>query len=146
MIIEDHINLLGDNPLIGPNDDTLGPRFPDMSEPYSKRLIKLAEEIALEEKIKVHKGVFSAMTGPNLETRAEYRMLRIIGADVIGMSTIPEDIVANYLGMEVFGISIVTDECYPDALKPVKLEHVIAAAAAVEPNFNKLIVKLIEKI
>lgn len=146
MIIEDHINLFGDNPLIGINDDTLGPRFPDMSEPYSKRLIKMAEDIALEERIKVHKGVYAAMTGPNLETRAEYRMLRIIGADVIGMSTIPEDIVARYLGLEVFGISMVTDECYPDALKPVNIEHILAAAAAAEPKFNKLIIKLIGKL
>jgi len=146
MIIDDHINLLGDNPLIGPNDPKFGVRFPDMSEPYSNRLINLAEKIALEEKIKIYKGVYAAMTGPNLETRAEYRMLSYIGADVVGMSTVPENIVANYLGMEAFGISVVTDECYPDALKPVKLEDVIQAANETEPQMAKLIIKLIEKL
>ncbi len=145
MIIDDHINLLGDNPLIGVNDDTLGPRFPDMSAPYDKELIELAESIALEEKIKVYKGVFSAMTGPSLETRAEYRMLQIIGADVIGMSTIPECIVGNYLGLRVFGVSMVTDECYPDALHKTTLADMIAAANAAEPYFNKLFLKMIEK-
>lgn len=145
MIIDDHINLLGDNPLIGVNDDTLGPRFPDMSAPYDKGLIELAEAIALDEKIKIYKGVFSAMTGPNLETRAEYRMLQIIGADVIGMSTIPECIVGNYLGLKVFGLSMVTDECYPDSLKKISIEEMVAAANASEPNFNKLVLKMIEK-
>lgn len=146
MIITDHINLLGDNPLIGKNYDELGPRFPDMSEPYSRKLIQLAEEIALEEKIKVHKGVYAAMTGPNLETKAEYRMLQLIGADVVGMSTVPECIVGNYLGMEVFGISIVTDECYPDNLKPVSLDEILEAANHTEPLMTKLLTKMIEKI
>ncbi len=146
MLITDHINMLGSNPLIGKNFDELGPRFPDMSEPYSHRLVKMAEEIALEEKIKIHKGVYAALSGPNLETRAEYRMLQIIGADVVGMSTVPENIVANYLGIEVFGLSIITDECYPDNLKPVELQDIIDAANHTEPNMTHLFVKMIEKL
>ncbi|HRT68492.1 MAG TPA: purine-nucleoside phosphorylase, partial [Bacteroidota bacterium] len=146
MLIDDHINLLGDNPLIGKNDPSFGPRFPDMSQPYSRRLMNLAEEIALEEKIKIYRGVYAAMTGPSIETRAEYRMLRAIGADVVGMSTVPECIVANYLGMEVFGASIITDECNPDALVPLTLEEILDAAKAVEPSLVKLILKLIEKL
>lgn len=146
MIIDDHINLFGDNPLIGKNHDELGPRFPDMSEPYSKRLINLAEQTALELGIKTYKGVYAAMSGPSLETRAEYRMLRTIGADVIGMSTIPECIAAKHCGMEVFGVSIVTDECYPDALKPVQLSEILHAAAVAEPNMTKLVKELLKTI
>ena len=146
MIIDDHINLLPDNPLIGKNDSTLGPRFPDMSQPYSRRLINLAEEIALAENIKVYRGVYAAMTGPSIETRAEYRMLRVVGADAVGMSTIPECIVANYLGIKVFGASIITDECDPDNLVPLTLEEILDAAKAVEPNLVKIILKLTEKI
>jgi len=146
MIMEDHINLLGDNPLIGPNDDELGPRFPDMSEPYSKRLIRLAEEIALEEKIKVQKGVYVAVSGPNLETRAEYRFLRGIGADVVGMSTVPEVIVARHSDIEVFGISVVTDECFPDALMPASVPDIIRTANEAQPRLTLLMKKVIERL
>jgi purine-nucleoside phosphorylase len=144
MVIDDHINLLGDNPLIGKNDDALGPRFPDMSEPYSKRLIKLAEDTALDLKIKIQKGVYAALSGPMLETRAEYRMLRIMQADVVGMSTVPEVIAAVHQGTEVIGISIITDECFPDSLKAVSLEEVIAAANAAEPKMTAIIKRVIE--
>jgi purine-nucleoside phosphorylase len=146
MIMVDHINLLGDNPLIGKNEDEFGPRFPDMSEPYSNELIELAEEVALENKIKVHKGVYVAVAGPNLETKAEYRFLRTIGADVVGMSTVPECIVANHMGMKVFGISIITDECFPEALKPVDLKEIIEAANMAEPKMTKIIVETIKKL
>ncbi|MER3523230.1 MAG: purine-nucleoside phosphorylase [Ignavibacteria bacterium] len=146
MIITDHINLQGDNPLIGPNDDTLGPRFPDMSEPYNKALIGLAEEVALELKIRVERGVFVAVAGPNLETRAEYRFLRWIGADAVGMSTVPETIVANHMGMRVLGFSIITDECFPDALQPANLAEIIAVAAATEPKLTAIMKKVVERI
>ena len=146
MIMDDHINLLGDNPLIGPNDDELGPRFPDMSEPYSQRLIAIAEEVALEEKIKVQKGVYVAVAGPNLETRAEYRFLRGIGADVVGMSTVPEVIVARHMGMEVFGVSVITDECFPDALQPANVEDIIRTAHEAQPRLTRLMEKVIERL
>lgn len=146
MLIDDHINLLGDNPLIGKHDDFWGPRFVDMSEPYSKELMRKAEATAVELGIKIYKGVFSAMTGPSLETRAEYRFLRKIGADVIGMSTIPENIVANQMGMKVIGFSITTDECYPDALKPVNLDEMIATANSTEPKLTKIIKEMIKKL
>ena len=146
MIMEDHINLLGDNPLIGVNDEELGPRFPDMSEPYSHELIEMAEEVALEEKIKVQKGVYVAVPGPNLETRAEYRFLRTIGADVVGMSTVPEVIVARHMNMKVFGISVITDECFPDALHPVDVEDIIATANQAQPKLTRLMKRLIEKL
>ena len=134
MIIDDHINLLGDNPLIGPNLDEFGPRFPDMSEPYSKKLISLAEKIALENKIKLQKGIFVAVSGPNLETRAEYRFLRYLGADVVGMSTVPENIVAIHCGLQVLGLSVITDECFPDSLQPANIEEIIMTANDAEPN------------
>ena len=146
MIMSDHINLLGDNPLIGKNEDELGPRFPDMSEPYSLELIELAEKIALENQIKVQKGVYVAVPGPNLETKAEYRFLRQTGADVVGMSTIPENIVANHMGMKVLGLSIITDECFPDTLKPVNVEEIIAAAMQAEPKMTLIMKELIKRL
>ena len=146
MIMTDHINLLGDNPLIGQNDDELGPRFPDMSEPYSRELIELAEKVALDEKIKVQKGVYVAVAGPNLETAAEYRFLRIIGADVVGMSTIPEDIVAVHSGMQVLGLSVITDAGLPDALKPADINEIIRIAHETEPKLTRIMKHVIEKI
>ena len=146
MLMVDHINLLGDNPLIGMNEDELGPRFPDMSEPYDLELIKVAEEVALENKIKVQKGVYVAVPGPNLETRAEYRFLRTIGADVVGMSTIPENIVANHMGIKVLGISIVTDECFPDSLKPVNVEEIISTAMKAEPKMTLIMKEVVKRI
>ena len=146
MIMSDHINMLGDNPLIGKNEDDLGPRFPDMSEPYDHKLIKLAEEIALENSIKVQKGVYVAVPGPNLETKAEYRFLRATGADVVGMSTVPENIVANHMGMKVLGISIITDECFPDSLKAVNIQEIIETANIAEPKMTQIMKEVIKKI
>ena len=146
MIINDHINMLGDNPLIGRNDDDLGPRFPDMSEPYNKELIRLAEQIAMEERIKVHAGVYLAVPGPNLETRAEYRMFRNFGADVVGMSTVPEVIVAIHSGLKVFGMTVISDECFPDFLQPVSVDEIIKAAMEAEPKLTLIMKKLIERI
>lgn len=146
MAIVDHINLMGVNPLIGPNDESLGPRFPDMCDPYDLKLIKLAEKVALEEKIKLHKGVYVGVTGPNLETRGEYRFFHAIGADAVGMSTVPEVIVARHAGLRVFGISCITDVCLPDALKPADIKEIIKIANEAEPKLTKLIYKLIERI
>lgn len=146
MIISDHINLLGDNPLIGPNDDELGPRFPDMSEPYSNSLIELAEKIALAEKLRIQKGVYVAVAGPCLETRAEYRFLRSIGADVVGMSTIPEVIVAVHSSMQVLGLSVVTDACFPDALKPVDIQEILRVAGEAEPKLTLLMKRVVEQL
>lgn len=146
MIITDHINLLGDNPLIGPNLDEFGPRFPDMSEPYSKDLIALAEKVASENNIKLQKGVFVAVSGPNLETRAEYRFLRDIGADVVGMSTVPENIVAVHSGLKVLGMSVITDECFPDTLQPVNVQEIIATAKNTEPKLTIVMKNVIEKL
>ena len=144
--ITDHINLMGDNPLIGPNDDSLGPRFPDMSEPYDKGLIGLAERVALDERIRLQKGVFVAVAGPNLETRAEYRFLRAIGADVVGMSLVPETLVAVHGGMKVLAFSVVTDACLPDALEPVDIERILATAARAEPILKRLVAQVIAGI
>lgn len=139
MVIEDHINLMGDNPLIGINDDRLGPRFPDMCEPYDQRLIDRALAVARRQNIVAHKGVFVAVAGPNLETRAEYRFLRLIGADVVGMSTVPEVLVAIHSGMRVVGFSVVTDMCLPDALEPANVERIIATANAAGPSLRALV-------
>lgn len=146
MLISDHINLLGDNPLIGPNDNELGPRFPDMSDPYTERLREIAQNVALEEAIPMHQGVYVAVSGPMLETKAEYRFLRLLGADVVGMSTIPEVISAVHMGMDVLGISVITDECFPDALEPVNIEDILEAAAMAEPKMTKVIIRVLEKL
>lgn len=146
MIIDDHINLLGSSPLVGPNDERLGPRFPDMSAPYSPKLITLAMQAALSMQRNVHRGVYVAVPGPNLETRAEYRYLRTIGADVVGMSTIPETIVARHMGMDVLGISVITDECFPDALKEVSLAEILAAAATAEPLMTSIIQSVLRSV
>ena len=139
MILDDHINLMGDNPLIGINDDRLGPRFPDMSEPYDFELIDVGLAVARREDFVAHRGVAVAVAGPNLETRAEYRFLRLIGADVVGMSTVPEVIVAVHAGLRVFGVSVVTDMCLPDALEPADIERIIATANAAEPKLRALV-------
>ena len=139
VVIEDHINLMGDNPLIGINDDRLGPRFPDMCEPYDLELVDRALEIARAENIVAHKGVFVAVAGPNLETRAEYRFLRAIGSDVVGMSTVPEVVVAVHCGLRTVGFSVVTDMCLPDALEPADVEKIIATANAAEPKLRALV-------
>jgi len=139
LVIEDHVNLMGDNPLIGPNNDQLGPRFPDMSQPYDPELIDAVLEVARAENIVAHRGVYVAVTGPNLETRAEYRFLRAIGADVVGMSTVPEVIVAVHAGMRVLGLSVITDICLADALKPAVLEEILAVASQAEPKLRKLV-------
>ncbi len=145
MVIEDHINLMGDNPLVGVNDDSLGPRFPDMIGPYDQELIGAALKIARRENFVAHKGVYVAVTGPNLETRAEYRFLRTIGADVVGMSTVPEVIVAVHAGLRVLGLSIVTDMCLPDALKPANIDEILATAAEAEPNLRKIVLGIIAR-
>ncbi len=146
MAIEDHINLLGDNPLIGKNDDRLGPRFPDMCWPYDRQLLALAHQAAMEEKIQLHQGVFVAVPGPNLETRAEYRFLRAAGADVVGMSTVPEVIVAVHCGLRTVGFSIITDMCLPDALAPTSVEEIIATANAAEKKLRVLVKRLIREL
>ena len=146
MLISDHINLLGDNPLVGPNDDSLGPRFPDMSAPYDAELRALAREVAVERRIVLREGVYIAVTGPSLETRAEYRALRMLGADVVGMSTVPEVIVALHGGMRVLGVSIITDQCLPDALEPATVERIIAVAGRAEPLLSSLVSGVIERL
>ncbi|QEG24004.1 purine-nucleoside phosphorylase [Mariniblastus fucicola] len=145
MVIEDQINMMGDNPLIGINDDRLGPRFPDMCEPYSQDLVDRALSIARAEDIVAHKGVLVAVAGPNLETRAEYRMLRTMGADVVGMSTIPEVIVAVHGGMRVVGFSVVTDLCFPDALEPADPHEIVKVANEAEPRLSTLVMKVLEQ-
>lgn len=139
----DHINLMGANPLIGPNDNSLGPRFPDMSEPYDRELIALTERVAREERIPLQQGIFAGVPGPNLETRAEYRFLRAIGADVVGMSLIPETLVAVHAGMRCLALAVVTDMCLPDALHPAKLDDILKVAAAAEPSLTRLVERVI---
>ena len=146
MLIADHINLIGDNPLVGPNDERLGLRFPDMSAAYDEDLRALAREVALERRIPLREGVYVAVAGPNLETRAEYRFLRAVGADVVGMSTVPEVIVAVHAGMRVLGLSIITDSCLPDALAPATVEQIISVANAAEPKLTELVRGVLEKL
>jgi purine-nucleoside phosphorylase len=146
VLLSDHINLLGDNPLIGANDDRLGPRFPDMSDPYDAELRALTRTLAAELGIRLREGVYVAVPGPNLETRAEYRMLRAMGADVVGMSTVPEVIVASHAGMRTVGISIITDQCLPDALEPANIERIIDTAKRAEPSLTRLIAHLVERL
>ncbi|MBD3235219.1 MAG: purine-nucleoside phosphorylase [Candidatus Eisenbacteria bacterium] len=141
--IVDHINLMGDNPLIGPNDDALGPRFPDMSEPYDRALIERAVGAALREGVTLHRGVFAAVPGPNLETRAEYRFLRMIGADVVGMSLVPEDLVAVHAGLRVLALCVVTDMCLPDALQAADIQRILRHAATAQPHLNRIIERVL---
>jgi purine-nucleoside phosphorylase len=144
VLIDDHINLLGASPLTGANLDELGPRFPDMSEPYDRALGARAEDAALELGIPLRRGVYVAVAGPNLETRAEYRMLRALGADIVGMSTVPEVIVARHMAMRVLGLSIITDECLPDALAPADIDEIIRTAMEAEPRLTAVIRRVLE--
>jgi purine-nucleoside phosphorylase len=146
MLIADHINLLGDNPLIGPNDDRLGVRFPDMSAPYDAELRTLARTVAATLGVVLREGVYVAVSGPNLETRAEYRMLRTLGADVVGMSTVPEVIVALHAGMRVLGLSIITDQCVPETLEPADVATIIATAGRAEPKLTALVRGVLERL
>ena len=146
MMIEDHLNFMGGNPLRGENLEELGPRFPDMSEPYSRKLISLVKKIALEEKIDLKAGVYVAWTGPSLETAAEYRFSRLIGADAVGMSTVPENIVAVHMGMKVLGLSVVTDICFPDSLEAINIKKIIATAEKAEPKLTVLMKRVVEEI
>jgi purine-nucleoside phosphorylase len=146
VLLSDHINLLGDNPLVGLNDERLGPRFPDMSDPYDPELRAFARAAALELGLILREGVYVAVPGPSLETRAEYRMLRTLGADVVGMSTVPEIIVAAHSGMRALGISIITDQCLPDALEPADIGKIIATAARAEPALTRLIGSIVGRL
>jgi purine-nucleoside phosphorylase len=146
VLLDDHINLLGDNPLVGPNLHELGPRFPDMSEPYDREFQRWAMEAALARRIPLRRGVYVAVTGPSLETRAEYRMLRRMGADVVGMSTIPEVIVARHMGLRVLGIAIITDQCLPDALEPADIPTIIRTAQVAEPDLSLLIGDVVARL
>lgn len=143
VLLDDHINLLGDSPLVGPNLSELGPRFPDMSEPYDRGLQQLALDEALDAGIPLRRGVYVAVPGPNLETRAEYRMLRALGADVVGMSTVPEVIAARHMGLRVLGLTIVTDQCLPDALEEADVSSIIATAMEAEPRLTELITRVV---
>lgn len=145
MVMDDHINLMGLNPLVGINDERLGPRFPDMCEPYDLKLVEKALEIARRENFVCHRGVYVAVTGPNLETRAEYRFLRLIGADVVGMSTVPEAIVAAHCGMRCLGLSIITDMCLADALKPANIEEIVATANEAQWKLRAIVLGILER-
>ena len=146
VVTTDHINLMGDNPLIGPNDEALGPRFPDMSEPYARPLVALAERVALELAIPLQRGVLVAVPGPNLETAAEYRFLRWIGADIVGMSLVPETITAVHGGQRVLAFNVVTDACLPDALKPATLPEILAVAGRTAPVLIRLVTEVIRRL
>jgi purine-nucleoside phosphorylase len=146
MLIADHINLLGDNPLVGPHEERFGPRFPDMSEPYDAELRALARRVAADARIPLREGVYAAVAGPNLETRAEYRMLRSLGADVVGMSTVPEVIVAIQSGMRVLGLSIITDLCLADALEAASVDRIISIAREAEPRLTALVLGVLERL
>jgi purine-nucleoside phosphorylase len=146
VVTTDHINLMGDNPLVGPNDDELGPRFPDMSEPYSRALIALAERVALELGIALQRGVMVAVPGPNLETAAEYRFLRAVGADIVGMSLVPEDLAAVHGGQRVLALNVVTDTCLPDALMPASIPEILACAGRVAPTLIRLVAEVIRRL
>jgi purine-nucleoside phosphorylase len=146
VVTTDHINLMGDNPLIGPNDDTLGPRFPDMSEPYARELIQLAERVALEQQLPLQRAVFVGVAGPNLETAAEYRFLRWIGADIVGMSLVPETIVAVHGGQRVLALNVVTDSCLPDSLRPVDIPEILAHAGRAAPALIQLVTGVIRRL
>ena len=145
-LVTDHINLMGDNPLLGPNEDSLGPRFPDMSEPYDKALQALARDVALEERIRLREGVLAAVAGPNLETRAEYRFLQWAGADLVSMSLVPEAIVAAHAGMRLLAFAVVTDMCLPDALEPADITKILANAAQAEPSLTRLVTKVLTRL
>ncbi len=144
-VISDHINLMGDNPLIGPNDDRLGPRFPDMSEPYDRAFLATMEQVALELRIPLKRAVYVAVAGPNLETAAEYRFLRAIGADTVGMSSVPECLAAVHGGLRVLGLSVITDACFPDALKPADVSEIIRVANAAQPRLEALVTGFLAK-
>jgi len=146
VLVVDHINLMGENPLVGPNEDAIGPRFPDMSEPYSRELLAVARETAREDKIPLREGVFAGVAGPNLETRAEYRFLRWAGADLVGMSVVPETIAAVHAGMRVLALSVVTDLCLPDALEAVDIPKILANAAKAEPVLTKLVTRIVKRM
>ena len=145
-VLDDHINLMGINPLVGPNDDKVGPRWPDMYETYDRKLLALADEVALARKVHLHKAVYVGVLGPNLETKAEYRMLRTLGADVVGMSTVPEAIAAVHCGLRTLAFAIITDRCIADALEPADVKKIIAAANAAEPVLTGLITAILPKI
>jgi purine-nucleoside phosphorylase len=146
VLLADHINLLGDNPLIGPNDEALGPRFPDMSQPYDEGLRSIARRVARDLKLVLREGVYVGVTGPALSTAAEYRYLRGIGADIVGMSTVPEVIVAVHGGLRVLGLSVITDACLPDALEPVDVATIIQTAKDAEPQLTRLITGVLEQL